>query len=299
MNKNILLIILFFNNIACHKENNNDQVSNDNSIKLEKEMTQNKKGPYYALNLDASADFQVYINDILVAYYYENGATTLTIPINRDILGSGKQNVKITISSDKELTEDELKYYKFRILKYVDMESPDYKVIVDCKFDKQKSKKVKEITQTWDFTSEVPYKVEGWSKSENLVDEDKETLLTEVVATYNNFRGMLQKKDVNTFINNTKVRDFEIDKALYLNSSEIQQDKSETTATVQNITEVLPLENYKLVFYGNGKMVSLIRTDQKSRSESALQVKLKDNSTEIYDLVLHRPKKGEPLEVIR
>ncbi|KMQ69790.1 hypothetical protein ACM39_01710 [Chryseobacterium sp. FH2] len=298
MSKNILFALLFFNIISCQKKDSNIQTSSLNT-NHENKMKQNTSGPFYALSLDASGDFQVYINDILVAYYYQTGATNLTIPINREILGSGKQSIKIALKSDKELDDTELKYYKFRVLKYASMDSPDYETIVDCKFDTEKSKKVKEFTQIWDFTSTVPYKVVGWSQSETLLNEDKDVLLKEVLAVYNNFRDILQKKDVSSFLAKTKTRDTEIDKALYFSDSDIQQDKSETTATIQNITEVLPLENYKLAFYGQGRMVALIRTDSKSKDESPLQAKLKDNSTEIYDLVLHRPKKGAPLEVIR
>jgi hypothetical protein len=298
MNKKILFGLLLFNIISCQKKDTTTHTSNTNNY--EKKMTQTMAShPLYALSLDAAGDFQVYINDILVAYYYKNGGTSLTLPINREILGSGKQNIKIVLKSDKELDENELKYYKFRILKYASFDSPDYDVVVDCKFNADKSKPTKEITQAWDFTSEVPYQVTGWSQSTVLLNEDKDALLKDVLETYNNFRDILQKKDAGSFFTKTKIRDAEIDKTLYLSSSDSKKDQTETSVTIQNIVEVLPIDNYKMIFYGNGRMVSLIRTDEKSKDESALQAKLKDNSTEIYELVLHRPKKGSPLEVIR
>ena len=300
MNKKILFGLLLFNIISCQKKDTATHTSNSNTNNYEKKMTQTTAShPLYALSLDAAGDFQVYINDILVAYYYKNGGTSLTLPINREILGSGKQNIKIVLKSDKELDENELKYYKFRILKYTSFDSPDYDMVVDCKFNADKNKPSKEITQSWDFTSEVPYQVTGWSQSVVLLNEDKDALLKEVLETYNSFRDILQKKDTGSFLTKTKTRDLEIDKALNLSPADSKKDQSETSATIQNISEVLPIDNYKMVFYGNGRMVSLIRTDTKSKDESALQAKLKDNSTEIYELVLHRPKKGAPLEVIR
>lgn len=300
MNKNILFGLLLFNIISCQKKDITTHTPNPTTNNYEKTTKQTMAShPLYALSLDAAGDFQVYINDILVAYYYKNGGTSLTLPINREILGPGKQNVKIILKSDKELDENELKYYKFRILKYASFDSPDYDVVVDCKFDMDKNKPAKEITQSWDFTSEVPYQVAGWSQSTVLLNEDKDALLKEVLDTYNNFKDILQKKDTGTFFAKTKTRDAEIDQALNLSSSDSKKDQIEASATIQNIIEVLPIENYKMVFYGNGRMVSLIRTDDKNKDESALQAKLKDNSTEIYELVLHRPKKGSPLEVIR
>ncbi len=300
MNRKILFGLLLFNIISCQKKDTITHTSNLNTNNNEKKMTKTMAShPLYALSLDAAGDFQVYINDILVAYYYKNGGTSLTLPINREILGSGKQTVKIVLKSDKELDENELKYYKFRILKYASFDSPDYDVVVDCKFNTDENKPAKEITQTWDFNSDVPYQVTGWSQSTVLLNEDKDALLKEVLDTYNNFRDILQKKDTGSFFTKTKIRDAEIDKALYLSSSDSKKDQSETSATIQNIVEVLPVDNYKMVFYGNGRMVSLIRTDEKSKDESALQARLKDHSTEIYELVLHRPKKGSPLEVVR
>lgn len=300
MNKKILFGLLLFNMISCQKKDTASHTSPSNKSNYEKKTTQNMASqPLYALSLDAAGDFQVYINDILVAYYYKNGGTSLTLPINREILGPGKQTVKVILKSDKELDENELKYYKFRILKYASFDSPDYEVIVDCKFNAETSKPTKEITQSWDFTSDVPYQVSGWSHSAVLLNEDKDALLKEVLETYNHFREILQKKDIGSFLTKTKVRDAEIDKALYLSSAESKKDQAETSETIQNIVEVLPIDNYKMVFYGNGRMVALIRTDEKNKDESALQAKLKDKSTEIYELVLHRPKKGAPLEVIR
>ena len=77
------------------------------------------------------------------------------------------------------------------------------------------------------------------------------------------------------------------------------EDENQTLQTINSITNVLRLENYKLVFYGNGRMVALIRMDGEKKDQSALQAQLEDNSTEIYELLLHRPKSGSPLEVIR
>ena len=262
-------------------------------------MKNNISTPFYALSLDAAGDFQVYINDILIAYYYQKGATTLTIPINREILRSGKQKIRIKLESDKLLESDELEYYKFKILKFDSMDAIDSDVIVDCKFDVEKSKKVKIFSQTWDFISEVPYSLKGWSKSENLLNEDKDELLKEVLFTYNDFRNILKKKDTRLFYLKTQNRDDEINKALYFNNNNIKEDKLQTENTIQSISEVLPMENFKMVFYGEGKMVGLIHIDDKNKDESPIQAKLNDNSIEIFDLILHRPKAGAPLEIIR
>ena len=72
--------------------------------------------------------------------------------------------------------------------------------------------------------------------------------------------------------------------------SEINKDVNKE----QNLT----LENYKLVFYANGKVVGLIRTDGEFFGKSAF-LGLTDEDFYIYSLLLHRPKLSSSLEVIR
>jgi hypothetical protein len=66
--------------------------------------------------------------------------------------------------------------------------------------------------------------------------------------------------------------------------------------------EMQPLENFKLVFYGNGRLVTLERTDLQYRGESALMSRYKEKDDKYYRsyyyLVLHRPKRGGKLESI-
>lgn len=62
--------------------------------------------------------------------------------------------------------------------------------------------------------------------------------------------------------------------------------------------KILALEKYKMIFYGNGKVVSLVRIDDEFRGESAIIGETEDNYN-FYPIYLHRPKVGAPLEVIR
>jgi len=67
-------------------------------------------------------------------------------------------------------------------------------------------------------------------------------------------------------------------------------------AVVPEIFDMLPLENYKMVFHGNGKMVVLIRIDNEFRGESVIIGETEDNYN-FYPIYLHRPKSGSPLEL--
>lgn len=67
-------------------------------------------------------------------------------------------------------------------------------------------------------------------------------------------------------------------------------------AIVPEMFDMLPLENYKMVFHGNGKMVVLIRIDNEFRGESVIIGETEDNYN-FYPIYLHRPKSGSPLEL--
>gem|GEM_PF-1563173 len=296
--KNMLLIsFIIFNLSSCHGKNDTNAVTENKFTKENKMISNNTI--IYALSIDATADFKVYINDVLVTSYYGKGATSLTIPINREILFSGEQVIKVVLNSINKLDKNELKYYKFQIKKYVSFSSPDYQTVLDCQFDHNLSENLYSHTQSWIFKTEVPYKVEGWTESSILLKEDEGQLLREVISIYESFRKLLEDRDSKSFLAKTIKRDTEINEVLYLNKEQITEDENQTLQTINSITNVLPLENYKLVFYGNGRMVALIRMDGKKKDQSALQAQLEDNSTEIYELLLHRPKSGSPLEVIR
>lgn len=60
--------------------------------------------------------------------------------------------------------------------------------------------------------------------------------------------------------------------------------------------DMLPLENYKMVLHGNGKMVVLIRIDNEFRRESVI-IGETENNYNFYPIYLHRPKSRSPLEL--
>jgi hypothetical protein len=293
-NKFFLTLLFIFSLIFQYQYKENKNNLQEKNIYMNKRHT-----PIYALNLDATAIFQVFINDILVTSYYDIGATKVTLPINRNILSSGKQQVRILINSKNKLTKTELQYYKFKILEYSGLSSSEYKMVLDCNFDEKITQELFVYTQQWEFKAQVPYNFNGWLHSVDLSKEDPKYLIQEVINIYEDFRRLLQNKEVNKFMEKTQKRDIEVNQSLYLNDFEINTNKENTVNTINRISKVYPLENYKMVFYGNGRMVALIRIDEGSRDESALQAELDDESIQIYELLLHRPYPNAPLEVIR
>jgi hypothetical protein len=64
------------------------------------------------------------------------------------------------------------------------------------------------------------------------------------------------------------------------------------------ITNMYPIEKYKMAFFGNGRIVALVRTDNKFRGKSVVIGETKD-LVRVLPIYLYRPAVGAPLEIIR
>ncbi len=96
----------------------------------------------------------------------------------------------------------------------------------------------------------------------------------------------------------------EMAQAVYADSTSVQEDLEKYTVNFKRSElKIRPIENFKIQFYGNGKIVTLIRTDDKYKGEYALHASYRREDGRkrllIYNIELHRPKAGGPLEIIR
>lgn len=156
------------------------------------------------------------------------------------------------------------------------------------------------------FDAHVPYRVADLEDSEVLVTNDTEKLKElekEVVAKYNQIR--------NIYLNGTKdeladlyyEREKRYAQQMYLTPSEIKNrwDKEILFRTDPNINffDLKPIENYKLVFYGKGKIVTLLKINNNQSSLwGGNKVKgEEDFYTMYFSIDLHRPKGSKELVV--
>jgi hypothetical protein len=66
----------------------------------------------------------------------------------------------------------------------------------------------------------------------------------------------------------------------------------------KEITSMYPIEKYKMAFFGNGRVVALVRTDNEFRGKSVIIGETKD-LVRVLPIYLYRPAAGAPLEIIR
>ena len=266
--------------------------------------------PTYWLRIekDYQAELEIYVNDIPVFRDYDlkEGYST-TQDVNFVILKSGKQKIRYKVNSKKR-----------EVYIGIDVKELDNK----GKMQVEDEKMVKNYEQTitmpdsgvyegeFTFDALVPYDNKGWSEGQDLTKFDKKELESAVVAFY--------KKMWNIYNDKTKKeakfplfleREREIAKSDYASKETLEEILKEYLLPYSNPTyEMLPLENYKMVFYGDGKAVALEQTSMviQLRGYSALAAKYKTDmgSTlgDMSQMILYLPQGNrlqDGLQIIR
>lgn len=114
----------------------------------------------------------------------------------------------------------------------------------------------------WEFEAEVPYKLEGWNNAQDLRKLDEEDLEKKVVAKFNDLKKLLNNGNSPLFFKEQEFSLNEDFKALYINPKTQEEWKSSLISFFdEQKNKMIPLENYRLKFYANGKLVTLERID--------------------------------------
>ena len=157
--------------------------------------------------------------------------------------------------------------------------------------------------QTVAFTlPDVPYKIEGWKDSQDLRNFDKKLLEQKVLQAYQMIQKSFKERDLDKIaqFSYNKMKDQAI--AQYFDEEEVQEGWEEliSIAGADNL-EFYPLENYELVFYGEGRLVGLKSKKKESfQGASALLCKFKRKGKWVeakLDYLLHIPKGKTEFEI--
>ena len=275
--------------------------------------------PIYTAKIESSASFIIKTNDVPVAVYFGPATGVSTFHINKAILKSGMQEVNVEVYpeyTDKTIQKKALNnriQLKLTIIKRyktknLGMSEPEIVAIFDLQEQLKRSGislSSKEVYRdTLRFNAEVPYNLTGWAKSKDLTKIDREELKERMVAFYARHHSSYQDKDSNGIIRTEFKRTQETSQATYESKEKISTEKSFLDEFFSEIKyEMIPLENYEMQFFGNGRMVALIRTDGRNKGTSALRYKAANKwgakRLSWIDLFLHIPEGSSELEVIR
>lgn len=293
------------------QENNMDQKMLD----IYKQVKSYDYNPWYEIEFSQDAcGYEILINDLPLHRYFMFGSTNeQRVQINDQILGSGKQSITIRLyppqMSDKSYSPVLVDATKFSIKvmhRRFDGKIEDYKQVFqfvtpnkpDTEHFAASGQKFFEYKGS--FEAVVPYDIEGWKNSKDLSKENQDELLKEAVAAYNKFREILIRKDVGAYANLMYNKETELAKAYYWATAADSKERwDELKADVLEPREILALTGYKMVLYGDGKVLALQPTSEMYKDYlSAIQAQTPNDDIQV-SFFLHKKAGSDELTPIR
>ena len=224
-----------------------------------------KDKPYYILRIQAQASFlDVFVNEMPVFSIGTQGGITNEIPINYEILKSGKQNLKLRLTP---------MFNKLNLSRDVDLDvNAGFSMIngeknlgefIQCgKFILPQEVKDKELPF---FEIEIPFEAKvPWDYSKVLENaeniQENPNVKKMIDNSVNKLYNALKQKDQNTF------------NKMYLNLIKRQSDvmySSEREIAeyleylqLSKVKKVFPLPDYEIVFFAKGKLARVVSTEK-------------------------------------
>lgn len=273
----------------------------------------------YRANISVGAcNFTLLVNDVPVAQYFEEsgGTFTTTAPINNVILKSGQQTYRLILypgytegkpakALAENLTVDiTIEGFAYNGSAIKKIGTPISLVSVSGKQQNYRQAGQPSAVFEGVFNIDVPYELTGWSKSKDLTKEDPNKLLQEIFASYKEYSNILTTRDSVRLSNLVYQKEKEYAQALFLDRNETQKQWDYYSTMIRATRlKMEPLENYKLRFYGNGRLVTLERTDYPFIGQPALRADVTDAKgeeyIEYYINYFHKKQGSDHLELIR
>ncbi|MCS4162973.1 hypothetical protein [Sphingobacterium sp. BIGb0116] len=322
-----LFINLILLSVSCNGQNKSTKSAKD-IYAIETEIKHFDKEPHYGANISTSnCSFEILINDVPVIKYKDNSGGSLSgsyFPLNWDIIQKGPQKITIRLSpgfnqNTKSMHSSLMKNSGVQILIKKSFIGKDGswsdEEEVTTYTTPQKIEEGKEVStfdgqnffeDSFTFDAEVPYKINILDNAEVLFAKDKDQLQAleiEVVAKYNEIRGIYMKGTKDDLANVVYEKEKRLAQQMYLSSEEIKNnwDKEYQFRTDEDLEffDLKPIEKYKMTFYAHGKLVCLEKiNNEKSALWGGFKRKDKGLGTTTYiQLYLYRPKNSKELQV--
>jgi len=318
MKKAVLTLFLLLSLQSCSQKTmitQNPNITADNLVEeIAKQVKHYPSEPQYVMHyFNGVCNFEIYINDFKVVKSFNNESFKTSKRINPFLLSKNNQ-LKIILYPRDSVN-------KLNLQAGLDLKVNSYENTDKFSIEKQQSNLFiyqtpedengffkyagKEyFEQTVTFTlPEVPYKIEGWKDSQDLRNFDKKLLEQKVLQAYQMIQKSFKERDLDKIaqFSYNKMKDQAI--AQYFDEEEVQEGWEEliSIAGADNL-EFFPLENYELVFYGEGRLVGLKskKKDKGFRGASALLCKFKREGKSVgaeLDYLLHIPKGKTEFEI--
>ncbi|WP_326983146.1 hypothetical protein VUJ46_00945 [Chryseobacterium sp. MYb264] len=317
MRKNRFYLLLLVLLINCQE--NKSQSVNKKAFEIVNKIPAEKRISY-AVHVNALTPYELYLDDILIDFFYEDNMNNTT-ELNPYLLENGKHKLKIRylptvkdMFSKKGLldprdiyTREDSRWHVFFVKLNKDPNVPlGYTNEIDYGSSELKiippPSQVPYWEQEWELDiKDLPYKLKGWSESEDLSKMDKDQLKKEVVAYYEKQRNLLNNGSINEFLKLSSKQDEELDICTYTTPEQSRIDYDENVELMSKLcpNNMQPMDNYTMKLYANGKLVSLEIPNGKYKSWSALMSKTPKGRVNEWSIKLHKPKGSKDFEIIR
>lgn len=302
-----IFIILLFN---CHNAQNTGEMKIQ-QIPLEKQIT-------YMIDITTNIPVIVYVNDIKASEL--NMPLGTAIDLNPYVLKNGKCKIKLQIfplfrRGDTLVTVENIMRCNLFFGSYIRNKETDeilnYKAdvalpIVAPTID------VPYFEQEWEVEiTDLPYELEGWSKGQDLRKWDKKELEKKVVAFHQKIRKILNDGNSEEWMKLIQKRFDEVCIFDYLSEKRIEKDLEEIKEDVEEYSKgtMIPLEDYELKLYAEGKLVTLERKTHTKEFNNYSPLDIKGWSPLIskgttygaapYPILLYLPQGSDEFVIIR
>ncbi|GAA6766957.1 hypothetical protein [Flavobacterium johnsoniae] len=283
--------------------------------------------PMYRIKIETNLNYEITVNDLPVAKKFNNDVGTLWFPINYALLKSGTQELQIKIYpsyKDKETPspffsknprlnfeiektawnkngnlEEPISIMRYELPKYKENNNGDLDYGKPIDYTQQNI-----IINDFNFTATIPYELKGWSESEDLSKMDQEVLREKVLKFCENLINNYKEENFDYVKTKYLKADLEWYQSEYLKPDVINEYQNAMNANKGKfINHFIPLSEYKMLFYGDNKIITIERSDIKNKGKSFFLYEITDDegNKELIsiDLYLHIPKGSKELEIIR
>ncbi len=317
--KKKIVFILVVCIIACNQKKTESMKTENDIYNLHKEFKHSDKNTKYQIVVASNqCSYEILINDLPVYTFFHKlsgGPAGDVRSINVCITKTGNQNLTIKMYPGFDVEKNEFKETlgnNAGVKVIIEKDEEELHIIKTPQINIGEGKmrypypEKKYHEENFTFDAIVPYTVADLENSEVLLTNDSEKLREleqEVVKKYNQIRNIYLNGTKDEIVNLYYEREKRFAQQEYLTEKEIKDrwDNEVLFRTNPNITffDIKPIENYKIKFYGNGRIVTLLKTNN---NESSLwggnKIKGEEEFYTMYfSIDLHRPKGGKELVV--
>ena len=322
MRKSISAMLLILSITSCAQDSTQKNMKTIEDIfNLYKDVEHFPLEPHYGIYISSSnTNFEIRVNDISVFLGYEFITNDISpkgsyLPINLSISKSGIQTIEVRMypSYNRETQELEPSLKNAQVT--VDVVKREYNTVKETYSEEEVilhlaapteknevNKKTKfiypELTEyIFDETFEalVPYDIKILEKAQNLITTDPEEIkkiTEELLIAYNEIWQIYDQNKVSQYADLIYNKEKRTAQQLFFSESDSKKRVEQLLTSGRIVKEgykMMPFEDFKLRFYANGKIVTLVYDEigQVGRNKSVLRSK--GDSRKSYYSLFYKP----------